>query len=107
MADLLEVMIDMDMRLAVVRLARAEKLLPNPAPIMRSIAGRSSSGSRKAGEALFKRLLIAAQACALAWRPMRAQGEAAEHTRAFLVRLAGRQMKRATPVTASALLAGL
>ena len=58
-------------------------------------------------EAIFKRLLIASQACALAWRLMRAQGQSALDTRAFLVRLSGRQMKRTTPVTASALLAGL
>ena len=57
--------------------------------------------------AVFNRLLIASQACALAWRLMRAQGEFAEQTRRFLVRLSGRQTKRAKPVTASALLSGL
>ena len=62
---------------------------------------------QESGEAIFKRLLIASQACALAWRLMRAEGESAECTRAFLTRLAGRQMKRARPVTASALLAGM
>ena len=62
---------------------------------------------QESGEAIFKRLLIASQACALAWRLMRAQGEFAEQTRAFLIRLSGRQMKRNTPVTASALLSGL
>ena len=61
---------------------------------------------QESGEAIFKRLLIAAQACALAWRLMRAQGKQAEATRAF-VRLSGRQMKRSSPVTASALLAGM
>jgi hypothetical protein len=62
---------------------------------------------QESGPALFKRLLIAAQACALVWRLLRAQGEAAQRTRAFLVRLSGRQMKRSKPVTASALLAGM
>ncbi len=62
---------------------------------------------QESGEAIFKRMLIASQACALAWRLMRADGESAECTRAFLTRLAGRQMKRARPVTASALLAGM
>lgn len=62
---------------------------------------------QQSGAAIFKRLLIASQACALAWRLMREQGQQAEHTRSFLVRLAGRQMKRARPVTASALLAGM
>jgi hypothetical protein len=60
---------------------------------------------QESGEAIFKRLLIAAQACVLAWRLARAQGESAERTRTFLIRLSGRQMKRAKPVTASALLA--
>jgi hypothetical protein len=62
---------------------------------------------QESGPAIFKRLLIAAQACALAWRLMRASGEHAQRTRAFLVRLSGRQMKRGKPVTASALLAGM
>lgn len=62
---------------------------------------------QESGPALFKRLLLSAQACALAWRLMRAQGEFAERTRAFLVRLSGRQMKRSKPIIASALLAGL
>ena len=62
---------------------------------------------QESGAALFKRLLIASQACALAWRLMRAEGEEAERTRSFLTRLAGRQMKRTQPMTASALLAGM
>jgi hypothetical protein len=62
---------------------------------------------QESGQAIFKRLLIASQACALAWRLRREQGEWAERTRRFLVRLAGRQMKRSQPVTASALLAGM
>jgi hypothetical protein len=43
----------------------------------------------------------------LAWRLMRAEGEFAERTRSFPVRLSGRQMKRTRPVTAPALLDGL
>ena len=62
---------------------------------------------QQSGQAIFKRLLIASQACALAWRLMREQGQHAQHTRAFLVRLAGRQVKRSRPATASALLAGM
>ncbi|MEN9842480.1 MAG: hypothetical protein RLZZ612_309 [Pseudomonadota bacterium] len=56
---------------------------------------------------MFNRLLIASQACALVWRLMRAQGEYAQRTRTFLVRLSGRQTKRKQPVTAPALLQGL
>lgn len=62
---------------------------------------------QESGEAIFKRLLIASQASALAWRLMRAEGDFAVKTRAFLIRLSGRQMKRTQPVTASALLAGM
>lgn len=62
---------------------------------------------QESGSAIFKRLLIASHACALAWRLMRDQGEFAQETRAFLVRLSGRQIKRNRPVTASALLSGL
>jgi hypothetical protein len=62
---------------------------------------------QESGAAIFKRLLIAAQACALARRLLSQQDEYAEQTRAFLVRLSGRQMKRKQPVTASALLAGM
>ncbi len=65
------------------------------------------SWQQECGEAVFKRLLIASQACAVAWKLMRAEGEFAEQTKTFLVRLSGRQMKRSRPVTASALLSGL
>ena len=47
---------------------------------------------QKSGEAVFKRLLIASQACAVSWRLMRAMGEIAEQTRDFLVRRSGRQI---------------
>jgi hypothetical protein len=40
---------------------------------------------QESGEAVFKRLLIASQACAVSWRLMRAKGEFAEQTRGFLV----------------------
>ena len=43
----------------------------------------------------------------MAWRLMWGSSEEAAQTRAFLVRLSGRQMKRARPVTFPALLAGL
>lgn len=62
---------------------------------------------QECGMAILKRLLIASQACVLTWRVMHAKGELAQQTQRFLVRLSGRQTKRARPVTASALLAGL
>lgn len=62
---------------------------------------------QESGAAIFKRLLIASQACVLTWRLMRAHGPFAEEARHVLVRLSGRQTKRARPVTATAVLAGL
>ena len=62
---------------------------------------------QESGPAIFKRLLIASQACSLTWRILRARGTFAEQAQRFLVRLSGRQTKRARPVTAPAVLAGL
>jgi len=62
---------------------------------------------QESGPAIFKRLLIASQACVLTWRIMREKGEFAEQARQFLVRLSGRQTKRIRPVTAPSVLSGL
>ena len=62
---------------------------------------------QETGEAIAKRLLVAAMACALVWKLERATAPEAITFRAFLVRLSGRQMKRSKPHTAPALLAGL
>ncbi|WNV04582.1 hypothetical protein RP726_19640 [Candidatus Methylospira mobilis] len=62
---------------------------------------------QETGPALFKRVLIATQACVLAWRPMRETGEQTVRTREFLVRLSGRQTKRMRPIIAPALLDAL
>ncbi|MDO5624577.1 MAG: hypothetical protein Q4G71_07810 [Pseudomonadota bacterium] len=75
--------------------------------LLKSAGQQVEHWEQESGPAIFKRLLLASQACALAWRLMRASGEQAEHTRQLLTRLSGRQMKRARPVTASALLAGM
>lgn len=75
--------------------------------LLKSAGQQIERWEQESGPAIFKRLLIASQACALAWRLMSARGEFAEQTRAFLIRLSGRQMKLGTPVTASALLSGL
>jgi len=61
---------------------------------------------QESGGALFKRLLIATQACILVWRLSAQQTEEAQAARQFLVRLSGRQMKASRLVTPSALLAG-
>ena len=54
-----------------------------------------------------KRLLIASMACVIVWQLMQSNAPQAEEARQLLVRLSGRQMKRARPFTAPALLAGL
>jgi hypothetical protein len=59
------------------------------------------------GEALAKRLLVAAMACTLVWRLERQESAEAAALRGLLVRLSGRQMKRGRSHTAPALLAGL
>ena len=59
------------------------------------------------GEAIAKRLVVAAMACALVWRLERDRSAEAGRLRALLVQLSGRQMKWGREATAPALLAGL
>jgi hypothetical protein len=59
------------------------------------------------GEAIAKRLVVAAMACALVWRLQGDPSAEAATLRQLLVRLSGRQQKRGRPATAPALLAGL
>jgi hypothetical protein len=59
------------------------------------------------GEAIAKRLVVAAMACALVWRLERHPSAEAADLRPLLVRLSGRQMRWGREATAPALLAGL
>jgi hypothetical protein len=59
------------------------------------------------GEAIAKRLVVAAMACALVWRLERQPSAEAANLRRLLVRLSGRQMRWGRESTAPALLAGL
>ncbi len=59
------------------------------------------------GEAIAKRLVVAAMACTLVWRLERQSSPEAGSLRALLVQLSGRQMKRGKEYTTPALLAGL
>ena len=59
------------------------------------------------GEALAKRLLVAAMACTVIWRLAREPSAEAETLRKLLIRLSGRQMKYGQQHTVPALLAGL
>jgi hypothetical protein len=62
---------------------------------------------QEGGEAIAKRLLVAAMACALVWRVQRHPAPAAADLRALLVQLSGRQQARGHEATTPALLAGV
>jgi Transposase DDE domain len=62
---------------------------------------------QQGGEALAKRLLVAAMACALVWQLERLHTPAGATLRVLLVRLSGRQMQHGRESTAPALLAGM
>ena len=59
------------------------------------------------GEAVARRLLIAAMACVVVWSLARSQAPEAPEARQLLVRLSGRLMKRGVEFTEPALLAGM
>jgi len=75
--------------------------------LLKSGGQAAEQWQQETGQAIAKRLLVAAMACALVWKLERATAPEAITFRAFLVRLSGRQMKRSKPHTAPALLAGL
>lgn len=75
--------------------------------LLKGAGHQLESWEQETARATFNRILIATQACVMAWGLMQAQGDDAMRTRLFLVRLSGRQMKRARPVTFPALLDGL
>ena len=75
--------------------------------LLKGAGHQLESWEQETARATFNRILIATQACVMAWGLMQAQTEAAIETRLFLVRLSGRQMKRTRPVTLPALLDGL
>jgi hypothetical protein len=61
---------------------------------------------QESGEAIARRLLVAAMACVVVWTLERQQTPEAEEIKTVLVRLSGRSMKRGVKYTAPALLAG-
>jgi len=75
--------------------------------LLKGAGHQLESWEQETARATFNRILIATQACVMAWALMRAPGEDAMRARSFLVRLSGRQMKRARPATFPALLDGL
>ena len=64
-------------------------------------------GQQEGGEAIAKRLVVAAMACALVWRVQRHPSVEAGELRALVVRLSGRQREWGRGPPAPALLAGL
>ena len=75
--------------------------------LLKSAGQHVEQWQQETAEAIAKRLLVATQACVLVWALARATAPAAKPTRALLIRLSGRLMKRHQPSTAPALLAGL
>jgi hypothetical protein len=75
--------------------------------LLKSAGQQVEHWQQESGTAVAKRLLIVSMACVLVWQLARTQTPQAERLRRVLVRLSGRQMKRARPWTAPALLEGL
>jgi hypothetical protein len=75
--------------------------------LLKSAGQAVEQWQQETGEAITKRLLVAAMACTLVWKLERVTAPEAITFRAFLVRLSGRQMKYRKTHTAPALLAGL
>lgn len=61
---------------------------------------------QETGEAIARRLLVAAMACVVVWQLERDDSPEAEEAKKILMRLSGRSSKRNRPYTASGLLAG-
>jgi hypothetical protein len=75
--------------------------------LLKSHGHQAEHRQQEGGEAIAKRLLVAAMACALVWRLQRQPSAGAASLRALLVRLSGRQMAWGREHTAPALLAGV
>jgi hypothetical protein len=75
--------------------------------LLKSAGHQVEHWKQQDGEAIAKRLVVAAMACALVWRLERHPSPEAASLRALLVQLSGRQMKHGRSSTAPALLAGL
>lgn len=75
--------------------------------LLKSAGQAVEEWQQESGEAIAKRLLVAAMACVVVWKLERAAAPEAISFRTFLVRLSGRQMKYGKTYTAPAILAGL
>ena len=75
--------------------------------LLKSHGQHLESWQQETGLAIARRLLIASMACVVVWGLQADESPAATKLKNTLVRLSGRQTKRAKPHTAPALLAGL
>jgi hypothetical protein len=75
--------------------------------LLKSHGQQVEAWQQETGAAIAKRLAVTAMACVLVWRLVRDTSPPGRAAAKLLVRLSGRQMKRARPVTAPAVLAGL
>jgi hypothetical protein len=75
--------------------------------LLKSHGQQVEQWQQETGEAIAKRLAVTAMACVLVWKLVRDTSPQGRKAADLLVRLSGRQMKRARPVTAPAVLAGL
>ena len=75
--------------------------------LLKSHGQQVEQWQQETGAAIAKRLAVTAMACVLVWRIVRDETPAGRTVATLLVRLSGRQVKRARPVTAPAVLAGL
>lgn len=74
--------------------------------LLKSHGQEVEAWQQESGEAIARRLLVAAMACVVVWTLQRETSPQAEEAKKVLVRLSGRQMKRKVTATAPALLAG-
>lgn len=75
--------------------------------LLKSHGQQLESWQQESGQAILRRLLVAAMACVVVWHLQGDTSPAATELKNVLVRLSGRQTKRQRPHTAPALLAGL
>lgn len=75
--------------------------------LLKSRGQQVEDWQQESGGAVLKRLAVAAMACVLAWRLARDASEPGRKLAGLLARLSGRQAKRGSAPSASAILAGL
>lgn len=74
--------------------------------LLKSGGQQLESWQQESGDAIARRLLVAAMACVVVWNLQRQETPEATEAKQLLVRLSGRRMKRGVVATAPALLAG-